>query len=172
MNTSDRLKQIAFTCVFTVLVYITTSISFHTPQLLGVWHMGNLVTFLGDILCRLSVRAFVRAIGAGLLDMCKSLRGSQFIVWAPATLVIQGLMGFLVGKIVGMKNLDPNRSELIARIIGYIEKNVVYFFGCYLFGAVFFIDLLTLFPRNIIEIIFTLKLLLAIRITLGKTYLI
>ena len=53
------------------------------------------------------------------------------------------------------------------------SKNVGYFlYDHYLFGAVSFLDLFTFFPKSIIEIIFTLGLLLAIIRTLGKNYLV
>lgn len=61
---------------------------------------------------------------------------------------------------------------MIAMIAGHVEKNVGYFlYDFVLFGAVSFLDLVTLFPKSIVEIVFTFGLLLAIRKTLGKTYL-
>lgn len=173
MSSSDRLKQIALMGVFTALVYITTSISFPMPRPLGVWHMENLVAFIGAILCGPYLGAFVCAFGAGLFDIWNPLWGSRFVIWAPATLVIRGLMGFLVGKIARLENLEPNRSGLIAMIVGHVEKNVGYFlYDYYLFGAVSFLDLLTFFPKSIVEIIITIGLLVAVRRTLGKTYLV
>jgi len=173
MSFDERSKKIALTGVFTALVYITTSISVPMPQPLGVWHMGNLVAFIGAILCGPYVGAFVCAVGAGLFDIWNPLWGSRFIMWAPATLVIRGLMGFLVGKIARLENLEPNRSGLIAMIVGHVEKNVGYFlYDYYLFGAVSFLDLFTLFPKSIVEIVITLGLLVAVRKTLRETYLV
>ena len=173
MYSNQRSKQIALMGVFTALVYITTSISFPMPQPLGVWHMGNLVAFLGAILCGPYIGAFVCGIGAGLFDVWNPLWGSRFIIWAPATLVIRGFMGFLVGWISKMESIEPRKSGLIAMIAGHIEKNVGYFlYDFVLFGAVSFLDLFTLFPKSIIEIVFTAGLLIAIRRTLGKNYLI
>jgi len=173
MSFNERSKQIALTGVFAALVYITTSISVPMPQPLGVWHMGNLVAFIGAILCGPYVGAFVCAVGAGLFDIWNPLWGSRFIIWAPATLVIRGLMGFLVGKIARLENLEPNRSGLIAMIVGHVEKNVGYFlYDYYLFGAVSFLDLFTLFPKSIVEIVITLGLLVAVRKTLRETYLV
>jgi len=88
------------------------------------------------------------------------------MIWAPATLVIRGLMGFIVGKIARLENPEPNRLGLIAMIVGHIEKNV----GCflhdyYLFGSVSFLGLLTLFPKSIAEIGITIGLLVAVRRT-------
>ena len=173
MSFNERSKQIALTGVFAALVYITTSISVPMPQPLGVWHIGNLVAFIGAILCGPYVGAFVCAVGAGLFDIWNPLWGSRFIIWAPATLVIRGLMGFLVGKIARLENLEPNRSGLIAMIVGHVEKNVGYFlYDYYLFGAVSFLDLFTLFPKSIVEIVITLGLLVAVRKTLRETYLV
>ena len=173
MSFNERSKQIALTGVFAALVYITTSISVPMPQPLGVWHMGNLVAFIGAILCGPYVGAFVCAVGAGLFDIWNPLWGSRFIIWAPAILVIRGLMGFLVGKIARLENLEPNRSGVIAMIVGHVEKNVGYFlYDYYLFGAVSFLDLFTLFPKSIVEIVITLGLLVAVRKTLRETYLV
>ena len=58
-------------------------------------------------------------------------------------------------------------------IAGHIEKNLGSFlYDFVLFGAVSFLDLFTLFPKSIIEIVFTAGLLVAIRRTLGQNYLI
>ena len=173
MSSSDGLKQIALMGVFTALVYITASISFPMQQPLGVWHMGNLVAFIGAILCGPYLGAFICAVGAGLFDIWNPLWGSRFVIWAPATLVIRGLMGFLLlGKNARLENLEPNISGLIAMIVGHVEKNVGYFiYDYYLFGAVSFFDLFTLFPKSIVEIIIIIGLLVTVRRTLGKTYL-
>lgn len=158
--------------MFTALVYITTSISFPMPQPLGVWHMRNLVAFLTAILCGPHVGTFVCAVGAGLFDIWNPLWGSRFIIYAPATFVIRGLMGFLVGEIAWTRRMDPGRSGLMAMIVGHIEKNVGHFpYDYCLFGAASLLDLFTLFPKSIIEIVFTIGLLTAIRRTLGETYL-
>lgn len=173
MSSSDRLIQIALMGVFTALVYITTSISF-PMQPLGVWHMGNLVAFIGAILFGLYLGAFVRAVGAGLFDIWNPLWGSRFVIWGPVTLVIRGLLGFLLlGKNARLENLEPNISGLIAMILGQLEKNVSYFiYDYYLFGAVSFFDLFTLFPKRIVEITIVIGLLVTVRRALGKTYLV
>jgi hypothetical protein len=82
-------------------------------------------------------------------------------------------MGFLVGKIAWMKDMSPNRSGLLSMIVGHVEKNIGYFlYDYYLFGAVSILDLLTLFPKSIVEIVITSGLLVSIRRILKRDYLI
>jgi len=172
MNSSPSSKKIALTSVFTALVYVTTSISIPMPKPLGVWHMGNLVSFIGAIMCGPYVGAIICGLGAGLFDVWNPLWGSNYIIYAPATFIIRGFMGFLAGKISRIETLEPRYSGLVAMIVGHVEKNIGYFlYDYYLFGALSMLDLFTFFPKSLVEVIITFGLIISIRRVLGKTYL-
>ena len=165
-------KKLALMSMFTALVYITTSVSVPMPSPLGVWHMGNLISFLAAIFCGSNIGAFVCGIGAGLFDLWNPLWGSRFIIYFPGTIIIRGSMGYLLGKIAYGRD-DYIKYSAIAVLFGHIWKNVGYFAYDYiLYGAAAFLDLTTLFTKSIFEIILTLIILAAVRRQLGITYLI
>jgi uncharacterized membrane protein len=167
----NNTRYIAYMSVFTALVYVTTSISFPMPQPLGVWHMGNLMSFLSAILCGPYVGAFACAIGAGLFDVWNPMWGSRFIIYAPATLIIRGSMGYLIGKIAYNRE-DSTKWVVAAILFGHFWKNIGYFlYDYYLYGALAFFDLTTLFIKSIFEIILTFGVLAAVRRSLGRNYL-
>ena len=144
-------KEITMASMFTALVYVTTCFSIPMPQPLGVWHMGNLIAFMGAILCGPTWGAFICSVGAGLFDVWNPLWGSSYIHYAPATLIIRGSMGYAVGWLARRKELGPLKGTVLALLAGHVIKNVGYFAYDYmLFGAVSFLNLFTLFPKSAI----------------------
>ena len=165
-------RAVSLTGIMTALVYVMTSISVPMLPPLGVWHLGDVASFIAAILCGPYIGAFACGVGAFLFDVWNPLWGSKFIIWAPATIVIRSLMGFILGTT--RKIIEDNRkvSELLAMIIAAVEKNFGYFFYDFaLFGAVAYMDLITFFPLSAIDIIITIPILLAIRTALKIEYL-
>lgn len=170
-ETKPSSRRVAYMGAFTALVYVTTSISIPMPPPLGVWHMGNLVSFLSAILCGPIVGAFACGVGATLFDVWNPLWGSSFSVYAPATLIIRGTMGYLLGLIT-YKRENHRKYAIIAVLTGHIWKNVGYFIYDYLlYGSAAFFDLTSLTVKSVFEIILTLTTLEAIRRKIGRTYL-
>jgi uncharacterized membrane protein len=134
--------------------------------------MGNLISFLSAILCGPVIGAFVCAVGAGLFDVWNPLWGSRFIIYAPATLVIRGSMGYIVGKIAYRRG---NQSIAIpaALLAGHVWKNVGYFlYDYYLYGAAAFLDLTSLTVKSVFEIVLTFLVIQSVRRVLGRNYIV
>lgn len=164
-------KVIATMGVMTALVYAMTAISIPMPKPLGVWHLGDIASFIAAILCGPLIGTFACGVGAMLFDIWNPLWGTSFIQWAPVTIVIRGFMGFLLGNLRHAFPSKPRRSELLAMIIAAIEKNVGYFlYDYFLFGPVAYLDLITFFPLSAIDIIITLPILVLIRRSLKLEY--
>lgn len=87
-------------------------------------------------------------VGSALADVL-----SGYAHWAPFTLIIKGLMGYLVGKLSHFSPQDPrflSVRNVFASIIGIIWMIVGYYFG----GAVLqksFAVALTSIPENIVQ---------------------
>jgi len=170
MNLS-KSKIIAYTAMMTALVYVMTCIAIPMPKPLGVWHMGDVASFIVAILFGPRIGAFACGIGAMLFDIWNPLYQSSFIQWAPATIFIRGLMGYILGKFRRISINKPRVSEIIAMILSHIWKNTAYFlYDYYLFGPVAYLDLITFYPLSVIDILVTLPLLAAIRRALGIEY--
>lgn len=166
-------RNISFLGISTALVYVATSISVPMPKPLGVWHIGDIASFIVAILFGPFIGAFACGVGAMLFDIWNPLWGSSFIIWAPATLIIRGFMGFLLGK---MRRIMPNKprfSEILAMIIASTQKNICYFLYDYaLFGPAAFLDLVTFFPLSALDIIVAVPLISSIRKILRVEYIV
>jgi uncharacterized membrane protein len=97
--------------ISTALVYAATCISIPMPKPLGVWHIGDVASFIVAILYGPFIGAFACGVGPMFFDVWNPLWGSSFIIWAPATLIIRGFMGFLIGKTRKIIPSKPRLSE-------------------------------------------------------------
>lgn len=113
----------------------------------GLIHMGNIPLFIGAWLFGRKTGAIAGGIGMGLFDLL-----SGWVSWAPFTLVIVGLMGYVIGKVEEkplVKNILANRIigiilAIIIKIVGYYIAEVI-LFGNFVapFGSI---------PGNIIQV--------------------
>ena len=85
---------IALTYVFTAFVNIRLPIAANG----GLIHLGNVPLFIAAILFGRKVGAIVGGVGMALFDLL-----SGWTLWAPFTLVIVGLMGYVTGLIAEHK---------------------------------------------------------------------
>lgn len=164
-------RVIASAALMAALVYVMTSISIRMPPPLGVWHIGDVASFVAGILFGPVVGAFACGVGATLFDVWNPLWGSSFITWAPATLVIRSVMGLLLGRYRRLIKRNTVLSDLAVMIAAHLWKNLAYFlYDYYLFGAVAYLDLATFFLLTAVDIAVTIPLLGAIRKALGREY--
>lgn len=172
MVKSQSSKRVAFTVVMTALVYVMTSISVKMPPPLGVWHIGDVASFITAILFGPVVGAFACGVGATLFDVWNPMWGSAFIIWAPATLIIRGVMGFLLGR---YRRLLPNNlvgSDVTIMALSHVWKNLAYFLYDYsIRGAAAWLDIFTFFPLSAVDIVVTIPLLQALRKAFDREYL-
>lgn len=114
---------IALTYVFTV--YVNIQLPFGGKG--GLIHLGNVPLFLAAILFGKKTGALAGGIGMGLFDLL-----SGWILWAPFTFVIVGLMGFTVGLVTEKRNGIGWNSfavflALLIKIVGYyIAEGIIY----------------------------------------------
>lgn len=173
MRKRSTSKAIASAGIMAAFVYAMTSISVPMPKPLGVWHIGDIASFIVAILYGPFVGAFACGVGAMIFDIWNPLGGSSYITWAPATIIIRGFMGFLLGKLRRVMPAKPRTSELVAIVVASVEKNIGYFIYDYaLFGSVAYLDLITFFALSALSIAITLPLLISLRKALRIEYVI
>ena len=171
MKNKSTTMMVASAGVMTAFVYAMTSISIPMPKPLGVWHIGDIASFIVAILYGPFVGAFACGVGAMLFDVWNPLWGSSFITWAPVTVIVRGFMGFLLGKLRRVISTRSRTSELLAMVVAAVEKNIGYFIYDYaLLGSVAYLDLITFFPLSALDIAVTLPLLLSLRKALKIEY--
>jgi uncharacterized membrane protein len=73
-------KEAAYISVMAALIYVATSIAIPMPKPLGIWHFGDIMTFITGILFGPVVGLFASAIGPTLFDIWNPLHGSGYVV--------------------------------------------------------------------------------------------
>ncbi|NWG10391.1 ECF transporter S component [Candidatus Bathyarchaeota archaeon] len=114
MSTTMRL---AMTAIFTSLVAAVTMVfSLYVPQTRGFFNIGETMVYTTALLFGPFVGSFAGGVGSSLADL---LLG--FWYYAPATLVIKGLEGGLVGFLGGLRpKLNPKLWKGFTFTIGLI----------------------------------------------------
>lgn len=140
-----KLKNLIYCALLTSLVIVgTIIIRIPIPAVSGYINFGDLFIFLGASLFGPIVGALAGGIGSALADILSG--GAQ---WAIFSLIIKGLMGFVVGKFAykskfyGFKNLIGTILAIIILVIGY------YISGSLIIGS--FITGLTSIPYDLIQ---------------------
>ena len=80
---------IALTYLFTAFINVRLPIAANG----GLIHLGNVPLFIGAVIFGKKTGMLAGGIGMGLFDLL-----SGWTLWAPFTLVIVGLMGYVVGR--------------------------------------------------------------------------
>lgn len=146
---------IALTFVFTFAVNVRLPIAANG----GLIHLGNVPLFVGAVLFGRRTGALAGAIGMGLFDLL-----SGWILWAPFTFIIVGLMGFMVGSIA------YNRKGVQWVIFAFLLAMIIKVVGYYLAEVIIYrnwIAPLTSIPGNIVQVgvaaVISLPLLIVVR---------
>ena len=121
MNAS-AIRSMVITALFIALTYVFTAfINVRLPIAAngGLIHLGNVPLFIGAILFGKKTGALAGGIGMGLFDLL-----SGWTAWAPFTLVIVGLMGFVSGWITEHHKTYPRYiaailAATVIKIVGY-----------------------------------------------------
>lgn len=107
----------AFTCVVTMVI------AFPIPATNGFINIGDAVVMLTGLLFGPIVGGIVGGIGSCLADLFLG-----YVIYAPATLVIKGLEGFIVGLIADPKKKHKwNYRDFIGVIAGGFIMVIGYF---------------------------------------------
>lgn len=89
----NSIRTLTYTALMTAFVFITTSvIKIPIPFTNGYIHAGDTAIFLGGILLGPVHGAVAAGIGSAMADLL-----GGYAHWALPTLLIKGLMGFIVG---------------------------------------------------------------------------
>ena len=107
----------AFTCVITMVI------AFPIPATNGFINIGDAVVMITGLIFGPIIGGIAGGIGSSLADLFLG-----YAIYAPATLVIKGLEGFLVGLIANpKKNYKWNYRDYIGVIVGGFTMVIGYF---------------------------------------------
>ena len=144
-------RLIGIATVSTALIALMTCIMFPMPKPLGYVNLGEIAIFLSAILFGPFIGAFSGGVGSMIADIALG-----YHVYAPATLLIKGFEGFIVGYLRKI-------NEIVAMLIGSASMIFGYFlFDYILYGPVAWLDLI-FFAASLIRISISYLILKALK---------
>lgn len=116
------VKELAVMAMFIALTYAATAfinVPSPIPAAGGLVHLGNVPLIIGAVLFGKKTGWAAGAFGMALFDIT-----SSWVVWAPFTFVIAGLMGIAVGFLTEKKKTASRivlamAAALLIKIAGY-----------------------------------------------------
>ena len=125
ITTQDKTKELVIDALFIALTFVATMfINIRLPLVGngGLIHLGNVPMFLAAFIFGKRTGMLAGGIGMGLFDLI-----SGWTAWAPFTLVIVGLMGYVSGLISEKMKVRPVIANTIAVIAALVIKIVGYY---------------------------------------------
>ncbi len=130
-SSKNTARLTAVNGISIALVFIATAfINIRLPIMSngGLIHLGNVPLFLAAAIFGKKTGAVCGAFGMALFDLL-----SGWVLWAPFTFIIVGLMGYTVGKVTENRDCSMFKyllaavMALIIKIIGYyIAEALIY----------------------------------------------
>lgn len=150
-------KDLVETALLTALVFVATAfINIRLPILSsgGLVHLGNVILFAAAILFGKKKGAIAGAVGMAIFDL-----SSGWALWAPFTLVVRGIMGYIVGTIAYSNN--KNGDSFLFNVLAVIASGIWMIIGYYITEVILYGNLLApvaSIPGNITQLVVGLVL--------------
>lgn len=143
MNTT---KKVVLSSMFAALVCVATMIIKIPSPLKGYLNFGDCVVLLSGWLLPPAYGFLAAGTGSALADIF-----SGYIVYAPATFIIKGLMSITAFFV--FKSVNKHAGKFISRIFSGILSELIMIFGYYIFeGFLYgFVSSLVNIPANLIQ---------------------
>ena len=144
-------KDLVETALLTTLVFVATAfINIRLPILSsgGLVHLGNVILFAAAILFGKKKGAIAGAVGMAIFDL-----SSGWALWAPFTLVVRGIMGYIVGTIAYSNN--KNGDNFLINILAVFVSGIWMIIGYYITEVILYGNLLApvaSIPGNITQL--------------------
>ena len=150
-------KDLVETALLTTLVFVATAfINIRLPILSsgGLVHLGNVILFAAAILFGKKKGPIAGAVGMAIFDL-----SSGWALWAPFTLVVRGIMGYIVGTIAYSNN--KNGDNFLINILAVFVSGIWMIIGYYITEVILYGNLLApvaSIPGNITQLVVGLVL--------------
>lgn len=142
------VKGMTICAMFIALTYVATAfINIRLPWQAngGLIHLGNVPLFVCAVVFGKKKGAIAGGIGMALFDLL-----SGWVMWAPFTLVIVSLMGFIVGLVTEKKKTFP------FMIVGFVLAVIIKIVGYYIAEGIIYgnwVAPVTSIPGNIVQVV-------------------
>lgn len=114
----------------------------------GLIHLGNVVLFMAAIIFGRKQGAIAGAFGMGLFDVL-----SGWMLWAPFTFIIRGIMGYLIGTIANAH--ERNGNNFLWNVLAIIVGSLWMIIGYYITEIILYgnwLQPMTSIPGNLVQI--------------------
>ncbi len=149
---SITTKSIITSALLSAIVFIATyAIQIPLPGIAtgGLIHLGNVALFTIAIIFGKRYGAIAGAFGMALFDIL-----SPWIIWAPGTFVIRGIMGYMIGSIATrQREQSIHKGKLL---LAMVLPSLWMIFGYFSYNLLLYRNLpvaLASIPGDIIQII-------------------
>ncbi len=123
----SRNQEMVLSSLFIVLVYLFTLISINPIGLPGgLVHLGNVPMIIAAIIFGPRVGAISGGVGMALFDLL-----SPYIIWAPSTLIIGLISGYVIGLIA-------KKQTFLAIMLALLALTVIKVTGYYIAEAIIY----------------------------------
>lgn len=150
-------KDLIETSLLTALIFVSTAfINIKLPILSsgGLVHLGNVALFATAIIFGKKKGAIAGAVGMAIFDL-----SSGWVLWAPFTFIIRGIMGYLVGAIAYSNN--KKGDNILINILAIFISGIWMIIGYYITEVILYGNLIspiTSIPGNITQLVVGLVL--------------
>lgn len=155
----SNILFITITAIFIALTYVFTAfINVRLPIAAngGLIHLGNVPLFIGAIVFGKKTGMIAGSVGMALFDLL-----SGWTLWAPFTLVIVGLMGWVVGALTEKESHQKFHWYVLAIIIACgIKVGGYYFAEGIIYGN--WLAPVSSIPGNLVQICVAAVIVLAV----------
>ena len=159
----NHVKNLVITALAIALTYVFTAfINIRLPLVAngGLIHLGNVPLFIFAIIYGKKTGAIAGGIGMGLFDLL-----SGWTAWAPFTLVIVGLMGYVVGAITEKKR--GYRWTVVAMLVALVIKIGGYYIAeGFIYGN--WLVPVSSIPGNIVQVVTAMIIVICVIAPLRK----
>ncbi len=140
---NKRTKEIVITALMTALVCVATMIIKIPSPLKGYLNLGDCIVLVTGWMLSPTYGFFAAGLGSALADVF-----SGYLIYAPATFIIKGLMALIA--FYGFKKIYKKIGNLPSRIISGIASEIMMVLGYFVFeGFMYgFISSLINIPAN------------------------
>jgi uncharacterized membrane protein len=121
-----KTKSIAIMGMCTALVWLATvAFQLYIPETKGYFNIGESMVYTSALLFGPIIGAFAGGIGSALADVT-----TGYLIYAPGTLIIKGIEGFITGLLFNsLKKIPEKAWKPLILAFGIIFSSLIYFIG-------------------------------------------
>jgi len=118
-------RKIAYTGIFTALVAVTTMVfQIYIPSTKGYFNIGETMVYISALLLGPYIGAFAGGVGSAIADIV-----TGYFIYAPATLVIKGIEGFIVGFLANRNIFKKKHYKILTLFLAIIISVIILLIG-------------------------------------------